>query len=601
MRMRHATGFAGAAALALALSLVCLTPPASRAVRAQEAAAPADSVAEHNARARAFNERQAAIRDSLAAEAENWHYEHRDLTPDEQISDLNRRILEDPRNAELYNNLGVLYAEKREWVLARDAFISAVQGNPREADYHRNLALVFKRLEAYDLAVREFEAYQRLDLTGAPDAWRLLGETYRQAGDARQAREMLETGLRRLPPDEREERMRLALSLSDLLQAEKEPAAARALLEQHLPEARELIAADDAAAVPAGAEPARAVVRSLLAIYLSDANLMIESDLPGEAGPLYEKAYALDPERGDVLLVAVTSYLAAGQRDAAREAQRRAQQARPDDPWVHVAAGRIAEDEERAPDAIAAYQKALVSLPDDADLQRRIGSLYLKIGDSTAAQKYLAAGVSDPNTPPEVLYNYAVALIRDQKYNLAVGPLRRAVKEAPGMTAAWSALGTCLRQAERYDEAAEAYRRALDGGRDPRVLFNYALSLSRAGKGDAAIAAYQEAVALDPAFKEAHYNLGKALYDAKRYEEAVASLQAALQLDPEAYATYFMLGLTHYQLGRYQQAVEAYNNALARRETPESFQNMGLAYEKLGKKEEAAKCYAEARKLRGAG
>lgn len=62
-----------------------------------------------------------------------------------------------------------------------------------------------------------------------------------------------------------------------------------------------------------------------------------------------------------------------------------------------------------------------------------------------------------------------------------------------------------------------------------------------------------------------------------------------------------MLGLTHYQLGRFQQAVEAYNNALARKETPESFQNMGLAYEKLGKKEEAAKCYAEARKLRGAG
>lgn len=601
MRMRHATGFAGVMALAAAVTLACLAPPASRAVRAQETPAPVDSVADHNARARAFNERQAALRDSLAAEAENWHYEHRDMTPDEQIFDLNRRILEDPRNAELYNNLGVLYAEKQEWVLARDAFLSAVQGNPREADYHRNLALVFSRLEAYDLAVREFEAYQRLDLTGAPDAWRLLGETWRQAGDAKQARETLETGLRRLPPDEREERMRLALSLSDLLQAEKEPAAARALLEKHLPEARELIAADDAAEVPAGAEPARAVVRSLLAIYLLDANLMIESDLPEEAGPLYEKAYALDPERGDVLLVAVTSYLAAGQRDAARAAQSRAQQARPDDPWVHVAAGRIAEDEERAPDAIAAYQKALATLRDDADLQRRIGSLYLKTGDSAGAQKYLAAGVSDPNTPPEVLYNYAVSLIRDQKYNLAVGPLRRAVKEAPGMTAAWSALGTCLRQTERYDEAAEAYRRALEGERDPRVLFNFALSLSRAGKGDEAITAYQEAVALDPAFKEAHYNLGKALYDAKRYEEAIASLQAALQLDPEAYATYFMLGLTHYQLGRFQQAVEAYNNALARKETPESFQNMGLAYEKLGKKEEAAKCYAEARKLRGAG
>jgi len=43
-----------------------------------------------------------------------------DLSDDDKISALNELLLLNPRNADLYNNLGVIYAEQEDWVLARD-------------------------------------------------------------------------------------------------------------------------------------------------------------------------------------------------------------------------------------------------------------------------------------------------------------------------------------------------------------------------------------------------------------------------------------------------------------------------------------------------
>ncbi len=50
-----------------------------------------------------------------------------ELSVEEKIAQINAKILANPKVAENYNDLGVLYTEKADWALARDAFISAVQ------------------------------------------------------------------------------------------------------------------------------------------------------------------------------------------------------------------------------------------------------------------------------------------------------------------------------------------------------------------------------------------------------------------------------------------------------------------------------------------
>jgi tetratricopeptide (TPR) repeat protein len=58
-------------------------------------------------------------------------------------------------------------------------------------------------------------------------------------------------------------------------------------------------------------------------------------------------------------------------------------------------------------------------------------------------------------------------------------------------------------------------------------------ALARSGRRDEAVAAYREAIRLDPAFAEAWHNLGAALGELGRLAEAEAALEQALRLRPD--------------------------------------------------------------------
>ncbi|MHB8080208.1 MAG: tetratricopeptide repeat protein [Candidatus Krumholzibacteriia bacterium] len=523
------------------------------------------------------------------------------LTPEERISELYARLQISPRDAGIYNTLGTIYAERQEWAPARDAFISAVQLNPREPEFHKNLALVFVHLETFDLAISELAAYQKLDPHGGLDAARLMGEAYRQVGQREKAKEAFTSALKHLPSDRGDERMLTVLALADLAGDANAPDEARATLEQHLDEARRLIAEAAQARDSTAAEPARELVARLLNGYIGDANRLAAANRPAEAAAAYARALELAPAREDVLAGIVENYLAAGERDKAREVARRATEDHPEVPGAWLAAGRVAEDAGDLPEAIRDYEQALAAGDTRPELKVRLGSLCLKVGDSASARRYLADVASAPDSSPGTLYNYAVSLIREQKPHLALGPLRRAVKLDPGMVSAWIALASNLQQLEQFGEAADAYRRAIALGADAKLSYNLGVCLNRLERRDEAIAAFQEAVKLDPTFKEAYGSLGRALLEVDRYADAAVALEAAQQLDPEVYSTAFALGLCRYHQGEFQKAIDSYNRALALKETSAAMQNLGLAFDKLDRKDEAAKCYAQAKKLKAAG
>ena len=54
---------------------------------------------------------------------------------------------------------------------------------------------------------------------------------------------------------------------------------------------------------------------------------------------------------------------------------------------------------------------------------------------------------------------------------------------------------------------------------------------------------------LDPLARQSHAVLGQALYAARRYEEAVAAFTEAISLDPYYKTTYGSRGLAYYALG----------------------------------------------------
>jgi len=85
----------------------------------------------------------------------------------------------------------------------------------------------------------------------------------------------------------------------------------------------------------------------------------------------------------------------------------------------------------------------------------------------------------------------------------------------------------------------------------------------RAGNADAAVAAYERAVGLDPALAPAHVNLGVALLEQGRTREALSRLQTALALAPDQPDALVHLGEALYRDDQVREAIEVWQRAEA--------------------------------------
>jgi tetratricopeptide (TPR) repeat protein len=125
------------------------------------------------------------------------------------------------------------------------------------------------------------------------------------------------------------------------------------------------------------------------------------------------------------------------------------------------------------------------------------------------APDWFAQGLTLENTDPEG----------------AVAAYRQAADENPRNAAAWINLGRLLHVLGRTVEAEEVYRRALGhAALDPLLLFNQAVLLEDVGKTEAALDAYQAALAGDPDLADCHYNLARLYESLGRQQHAIRHL-----------------------------------------------------------------------------
>lgn len=542
---------------------------------------------------------EAALPDTTAAAAADTSGGA--MTDDQKIANLNHLLTLNPHNAALYNDLGVIYARRKQWVPARDAFIAAVQSDPKLAISHRNLGMVMVQLGQPELAESELAAYRKLSEDGGRDSWKLLGDARQQAGNVAGAREAYEKGLDAYGHVFGPQTADLVLDLVHLEEGAGEREAADRVVAEYAPGARDLLASEDYKLVDHTAEVARAVLDRALKVQTDAAQKAVDEKRYADAAADYERAMALDPTREDLLALAAGAWIDAGDAMKARVMAKRATIEHPDRPGGWRAMGRVAEAEKRPRDAIDAYTKAWDLDQSQNDVAAKIGSLYLKLGDNDGARRFMGAVASDPSTPPEILFNYALSLQRSGDHSLAVPPLRKVVERAPEMTDAWKALATSLRQLGRWSQAADAYAHALKGDADPKLAFQLGYCQGKAGRNEESVAAYKRAVDLDPTYVKAWNNLGVAQMKVKDYKGALDTYKTLALLDEDVYRARFNEGVCLYKLGRYEEALTVYEQALDLRETSAVWENMGLVQDKLGHKKDAADCFKEGKRLKEEG
>ncbi|MHB8501629.1 MAG: tetratricopeptide repeat protein [Candidatus Acidiferrales bacterium] len=177
----------------------------------------------------------------------------------------------------------------------------------------------------------------------------------------------------------------------------------------------------------------------------------------------------------------------------------------------------------RYSEAITAAQSGLTALPNSYALHLRLGAAYLAAGRYAESESVFRDLVTAGDPLPTGYLGLAQVLLRTG----------RAGEAAIELAAAEKKLG-------------------------PSFLLSYfrGLALDRAGKPSEALAAFQDAVRLNPGSAEAHLNLGKTDFTLGHLKEAISELREANRLDPENKQATRLLSQAYRRAGDAQNAAK---------------------------------------------
>ena len=180
-----------------------------------------------------------------------------------------------------------------------------------------------------------------------------------------------------------------------------------------------------------------------------------------------------------------------------------------------------------------------------------------------APDESVAVEVSDvsPITARIVL---AQLLLAAGEFDRAAPLFTQLARDAPDSSDVSAAVGVIALHKGDFAGARRAWKRAIEQGiADARLCYRYAMLADQQGlSADDIRPALQRAVALDPAFDDAHYQLALIEKNAGSYEAALREFQAMRNVSgARAYAYWLALADTFNELGRRGEAQSAAQHA----------------------------------------
>ena len=198
--------------------------------------------------------------------------------------------------------------------------------------------------------------------------------------------------------------------------------------------------------------------------------------------------------------------------------------------------------------SVIAWKKAEAIAPLDEQTRFTLAMAYIEVNRRSWARSELdKLSLAHPDN---ALYLYWLARIDydDQRYSEAIARLQRIVELDPNMVRSHDLLGLCYDYTGHFDQALASFSRAVELNRvqakpspwpplDMAVTQMELNQLANAEKG------LREAISYNPKLPQAQYQLGRVLDKEGKVEQAIQALKTSAALDA-AYAD------PHYLLGR---------------------------------------------------
>jgi protein O-GlcNAc transferase len=162
----------------------------------------------------------------------------------------------------------------------------------------------------------------------------------------------------------------------------------------------------------------------------------------------------------------------------------------------------------------------------------------------------------------DIIYQEALALHQQQQFEAAEPKYQEYLRLQSDRAEAWLNLGILYYQTGLAQNAHAAILKSLD--LDAKATGYYVLGacLEKLDNEAEAIAAYQEAIALDPNLVDAYNNLGVLLANNGQITAAETVYRQAISVNPSHWGSYMNLGNLLVEQSQVERAIEVYQNAL---------------------------------------
>lgn len=233
------------------------------------------------------------------------------------------------------------------------------------------------------------------------------------------------------------------------------------------------------------------------------------------------------------------------------------------------ALGQCLSRQGKAKEALKAFQRAAEIDPNDPDTLYNIGDAFLSLGKPDRAVDPLLQAVRLKHNFSLAHYDLSLAFFELKKYREAETSARAALRDDPDMAFQWSNvgmgatgnLGIALINQGQMEEAEVCFRRNL--ALLAPTYFNLGLTLFRTQRYTEALENFRRALELAPEDPEYHNLLGQTYDELGQPVEAEQSLRRAIKIDGNYALGHYDLGVVLAKRdGRKQEALAAFEQAL---------------------------------------
>ena len=198
--------------------------------------------------------------------------------------------------------------------------------------------------------------------------------------------------------------------------------------------------------------------------------------------------------------------------------------------------------------------------------------------------------------PSQAQLNEAMQSYSSGKFQEALYATQFLIKNFPNDPLLFNLIGACYSELGQIEFAINSFEKAI--ALNPKYIeahYNLGVAFQKTLKTDNAIECYKEAINGKHAYPSAHNNLGLISLGCGNLDSAIKSFEWAIAYNPEYAEAHNNLGAAFQELNKIDEAIKQYKKAVTINPLyAQAFNNLGISCQSIGLKDEALNHYERA-------